>query len=202
VNDTPKGQDGLKVTAKVYDLGLGERFAKEAVVSVPADGVARVFDVPAASGLTPTYFLRLTLEDAHGQALSRNLYWLSTRPDQLDWGASKWYYTPTRVHADLTALDTLPQATVRLAATFEDGGAEGKARVRLENTSTHLAFQVRLKLADSATGEEILPVYWEDNYLELMPGETREVGVAYPLQGRTTHPALTAEGWNVPPTTP
>jgi exo-1,4-beta-D-glucosaminidase len=202
VNDTPRGLDGLKVTAHVYDLGLGERFAKEAVVSVAADGVARVLDVPAIPGITTSYFLRLALEDAHGQALSRNFYWLSTRLDQIDWGNSKWYFTPTRVHADLTALEALPQATLRLAAAFEDGGPEGRARVRVENTSPHLAFQVRLKLSDGAAGQEVLPVYWEDNYIELMPGETREIGVAYPIQGRTTRPLLTAEGWNVAPTAP
>ncbi len=36
--------------------------------------------------------------------MSRNFYWLSTREDVLDWKKTKWYYTPTKVHADLTAL--------------------------------------------------------------------------------------------------
>ena len=51
--------------------------------------------------------------------------------------------------------------------------------VTVENTGKALAFQVRLKMVDPASGEERLPVFWEDNYFELFPGETREVRVAH-----------------------
>ena len=32
---------------------------------------------------------------------------------------------------------------------------------------------------DPKSGEERLPVFWEDNYFELFPGEKREVRVAH-----------------------
>ena len=59
-----------------------------------------------------------------------------------------------------------------------------------------LAFQLRLKLVDATTGEEYLPVYWDDNYIALMPGETRDVKVEYvaPASGSA---ALDLEAWNV-----
>ena len=202
VNDLPQGFEKLKVTARVYDLDLHERFAKEALVSVAPDGVVRAFPVPVIEGLTTTCFVRLALESAEGKTLSRNFYWLSTQPDVLDWAKSKWYYTPVKAHADLTALDRLPKATLRLSAAFRDGGEDGEAQVRVENTSPHLAFQVRLALADGAGGPEILPVFWEDNYLELMPGETRDVRVSYPAKARRGPPALSADGWNVASTVP
>ena len=72
-----------------------------------------------------------------------------------------------------------------------------RATVRLENTGKALAFQVRLKLVDAGTGSEFLPVFWDDNYLALMPGETRDVAVEYSGSGSAT-PALEIEGWNVP----
>ncbi len=49
----------------------------------------------------------------------------------------------------------------------------------IENPSKSLAFFVRLKVDKGAKGEEILPVVWEDNYISLAPGETREVSASY-----------------------
>jgi len=67
--------------------------------------------------------------------------------------------------------------------------------VTVKNNGPALAFQVRLKLIDPATGDEVLPVFWDDNYFELFPGETRDIRVAFP---RTkTEPRIEVEGWNV-----
>jgi exo-1,4-beta-D-glucosaminidase len=74
--------------------------------------------------------------------------------------------------------------------------------VRVQNTGDHLAFQVRLRLTDGDGGGEILPVFWEDNYIELFPGEAREIAVSYRLADRKAAPAVSAEGWNVALTKP
>ena len=39
------------------------------------------------------------------------------------------------------------------------------------------ALCLRLRLTDRA-GEPLLPVFWSDNYLTLMPGEEREITAA------------------------
>ncbi len=198
VNDVPEARDGNKVTATVYDLGLGKKFEKEATVSVPADGVVRAFVVPELPGLTTTYFVALTLDDPSGKRVSSNFYWLSTRADVLDWKKSEWFTTPTTVHADLTALAQLPATTLDATLALETVAAgDARARVHVGNTGRALAFQVHLKLTDGKGGREILPVYWEDNYLALLPGEAREITVAYPA-GASASPALEVEAWNVP----
>ena len=55
---------------------------------------------------------------------------------------------------------------------------------------------MRLKLTDGA-GREPLPVFWDDNYLALLPGESRELAVSYPAGARGT-PVIEAEAWNAP----
>jgi exo-1,4-beta-D-glucosaminidase len=56
---------------------------------------------------------------------------------------------------------------------------------------------VRLKVDKGAKGEEILPVVWEDNYISLMPGETRELTAAYRARELgTAKPAVEVIGWN------
>ena len=202
VNDLARGFDGVKVTVKIYDLALKERFSQQATVSAAADGVVRVLTIPEVADLSTTYFLRLLAEDSSGAVLSRNFYWLSTRPDELNWKKSEWYHTPVDVHSDLSALQALPPVTVRISGSFEDRGSDGVGRVRVQNTGDHLAFQVRLRLTDGDGGGEILPVFWEDNYIELFPGEAREIAVSYRLADRKAAPAVSAEGWNVALTKP
>jgi len=171
-------------------------------VDVAADGVTRAFAVPQPKGLSTAYFLRLRLEDSNGPPLSTNFYWLSTQEDVLDWEKTEWYYTPTRRHADLRALARLPPTTLALRTGPEEGGPEPAARVRVEHTGRALAFQVHLKLVDPASGEEVLPVFWDDNYFELLPGELREVRVAHPPRRDAAPLRLEAEAWNVPLTRP
>jgi exo-1,4-beta-D-glucosaminidase len=198
VNDLPQAQSGLKLDARVYDLTLAQRFAREERVDVAADGVQRVFVIPPPDGLSKTYFLRLRLDDASGRTLSSNFYWLSTEEDVIDFkDESKWWYTPVLRHADLTALADLPATGLQLEARAEASGPEPRARVSVANTGQALAFQVRLKLLDGS-GSEILPVYWQDNYFELFPGETRELSVALPAEAGAGSLRVEAEAWNAP----
>jgi exo-1,4-beta-D-glucosaminidase len=201
VNDLHLDIRGLKVRAQLLDFALAKKFEKEATLDVPSDAVVRAFVVPKPKDLSTTYFLRVALEDAAGTLVSRNFYWLSTREDVLDWKNTKWYHTPTKVHGDLRALAKLPPTRLAVASRFEGGTPEGRARVSVVNEGSALAFQVHLKLVDERSGDEILPVFWDDNYFELLPGEKREVGVAYPLRGGERL-AVTAEAWNAATTPP
>ena len=75
-------------------------------------------------------------------------------------------------------------------------------RVRLKNSSDHLAFQVRLGVRKPGAKEEILPVFWDDNYVELMPGESRELTAHYASPDALRGGAeLTVDGWNIPAAT-
>jgi exo-1,4-beta-D-glucosaminidase len=205
VNDTQANLTGLKVSATLLDFGLAEKFTRETAVNVGPDAVSRAFDIPPTPGLaaaTPTYFVRLALHDRDGRLISRNFYWLSTQDDQLDWPKTEWYTTPTKHHANLTALNRLPATTLSISGSSESGGAAppggnlATLRVTVANTGAALAFQVHLKLVDPATGSELLPVFWDDNYFELLPGERREIGVAYPRTDQRALPRITAEAWN------
>ncbi len=198
VNGTLREHRGLRVTARVLDLESKELFAGSEPVDVGPDGSAKAFRVSEPEGVTPTYFLFLALEDASGRTVSRNVYWLSTKPDVLAWDKSEWYVTPLAQAADLTGLQRLPPAEVRARATF----GSGRARVVLENPSKGLAFFVHLAVRQGEAGEEVLPVLWEDNDLTLSPGETREITATFePRHLEGARPVVTLEGWNVAPLT-
>jgi exo-1,4-beta-D-glucosaminidase len=197
VNDTPRAAHGLKVMATVLDFNLAEKFRKETAVDVAEDAVARAFMIPEVPNLSTTYFVRLALDDADGREISRNFYWLSTEDDQLNWAKTAWYYTPTTRHANLTALAGLPQTVLSVTPAFEESSRDASARVTVANTGGALAFQVHLAIRD-AKGAEILPVFWQDNYFELLPGERREIRVSYPRSGDAPR-TVTADAWNASP---
>jgi exo-1,4-beta-D-glucosaminidase len=46
---------------------------------------------------------------------------------------------------------------------------------RLTNSSTSLAFAVNPKLLSASTREPVLPIFWQDNYFSLLPGEKRTI---------------------------
>ena len=205
----------LKVTAKVYNVDMAEKFSKEAAVNVGPDSSTRVFTIPSPTGLSTAYFVSLTLESA-GQIKSRNFYWLSTREETLDWARqeldssgeydiSTW--TPTKAFADYTPLNTLPQVDLDATAQNKKSGEESITTVTIHNPASALAFAVHLKVnrasnqrvsREGQQDDEILPVLWQDNYFALLPGETRQVTATFRnLENGNATPTVEIDGWNV-----
>ena len=170
---------GLKLTTKIYNLDMTEKFSHEDSLDAGADSTAKILTLPDISGLSPVYFLVLRLTDSTGKLVGSNFYWLSTKPETIDWAKSTWWMTPTESFADYTSLAQLPKVKLKVSERTERKGEDSFTHVTLENPSKNLAFFVRLKVSKGAKGEEILPVVWEDNYISLLPGEKREVTATY-----------------------
>ena len=189
---------GLKLTAKVLNLDMSEKFSREAALDATADSTNKILTLPEIDGLSPTYFLVLRLHDSSGKLVGSNFYWLSTKPETFDWEKSTWYTTPTASYADYTALSQLPKVKLKVQDHTERKGDEAITHVTLENPSQSLAFFVRLKVNKGKNGDEILPVLWQDNYISLLPGEKREVTATYRTQELgAAQPAVEVSGWNV-----
>ncbi len=197
-NATLQPLAGARVTARILDVHSMPRWSAKQELDVAANGARRVFFVPTYPKPGPVSFLRLELHDAAGRLVSTNLYWLPEKDDTLDFAATQWYYTPVKTHADLTALRSLPEATISVSQRTTASEGTGLTRVTLTNQTPHVAFGVHLKLTRGAGGEEVLPVLWDDNYLGLMPGETREVEARYDVTALAGDPAeVEVDGWNV-----
>jgi len=178
-----------------------QRLGRDTVIDIPADTAMRVTtlqeqaDVPGG-----TYLLDLRLTGADGKPISTNFYWLSNKMDALS-DSSTWYMTPVKNYADFTALRSMPQAAVNASARFSSSGGTGTARVTLKNPGKSIAFFLRLQVLGRG-GEEALPVLWEDNFISLLPGETRTITATYhtrDLGGGA--PSVQVTGWNIHRTT-
>jgi exo-1,4-beta-D-glucosaminidase len=186
----------VRLRARLLGLDGSEKFARDTVIDVPADSSMRVFVLPEPTGVTGAYFADLRLVGADGKPISTNFYWLANRMDALS-DSSTWYMTPVKNYADFTALRSMRQAAVNTSARFSSSGGTGTARVTLKNPGKSIAFFLRLQVTGRG-GEEALPVLWEDNYLSLLPGETRTVSATYSLRDLGgAPPRVVVTGWNV-----
>jgi exo-1,4-beta-D-glucosaminidase len=204
VNSRYEKLTGLTATATLYDIDLKQRFTKQQSLDLDADAVAKPFSIPV-DAFTPAsgaFFLKLVVTSADGKVLDRNFYWLSNDKSQYDWKKTTYQFTPVTHYVDLTSLQSLPKAQVEVVGSIMPSPDGPVAHVQIKNPSDHLAFQVRLAIRKSGEEGEILPVFWEDNYISLMPGETRELTAQY-VQNASVFGGveLRVSGWNVDPAT-
>ena len=204
VNSRYEKAAGLTITAKLYDVALHERFSKQVHVDVDADGVQKALTLPAEafSPASPAYFVQLQLQSSDGKVVSQNFYWLSPKKNTYEWTKTTYRFTPVSSYEDLTALKSLEKVTVDVSASMSPEPDGPVAHVLLKNPSDHLAFQIHLGIHKSGQSDEILPVFWDDNYIELLPGESRELTARYlPATSVFGGSELTVSGWNIAPAT-
>ncbi|MET9364481.1 exo-beta-D-glucosaminidase [Streptomyces sp. NPDC006632] len=193
---TLAGMDGgTRYHRVVSDIRVAGGGAKITVLTLPSH----------AGGPSGTYLARLILTDRSGREVSRNVYWLSSRPDTLDYGATDWYHTPTTSYADLTGLGSLPPTAVTATAhTTHHADATSTTTVTLRNPGVGQggtgppALMTDVHLVDR-NGAPVLPVRWSDNHVTLWPGETTTLTATYRTRAlRHGLPRVRLSGWNTP----
>ena len=175
VNYRAGDRTGLTASATVYDLQGRPAGSQTAALDIPEDDTRTCFPLEVPEDITEVYFVRLKLTDADGAVLSEN------------------FYTQGKEEGNLRALRSLPDPSLRVRR-LNSGvdGAEEWVDVRLANTGRTPALMIRLKALDSKTGDLILPVWYSDNYISLMPGESRDVRVRVRTEDRAGRLTLKA----------
>ncbi|GAB3929100.1 carbohydrate-binding protein [Kribbella albertanoniae] len=198
VNQNHAAASGLTASVKLYNIDGTEKFSQSANVTVPGDGgKTTALTIPAVSGLTTTYLAKLVLTNSSGVEVSRNVYWLSTKEDTLNWNKTTWYTTPTTSYADLKGLSSLAQTPVSASASTTTSGENTITTVTLKNTSTVKTPAFYLDAHVVANGKPVLPIQWNDNAVSLWPGESTVLRATYrtaDLKGAS--PSVRITGWN------
>jgi exo-1,4-beta-D-glucosaminidase len=199
INQTLTPERGLRAVIRVRNLDGSVAYEKRLQgIDLKGNTAQQLALLPAINGLSRTYFIELELERAPGKSISRNVYWLSTQTDELDWANSTWYLTPVSRYADLTPLQSLPAATSDVRATLRHEGGEDIVSVTLTvpSSSKAVALFQHLSVKRGAGGEPLLPVLWSDNDVTLWPGESMTL-TAHVAAGAAA-PVVDVSGWNVP----
>lgn len=201
VNDTLARCDGVVASVRAFDLASTEIMSETRTIDLEANASRELLSLADLKPPTPVWFLDLRLADTGGAELARNFYWLSTKPDVLDYEASEWFVTPVASYADFTALRELPEVDLEASAALMTQGNAAGVTVRLRNPSDRLAFAVELRIVDPSTDRSILPVLLDDNYVSLLPGEERVLTARFPQTDDVSGAVVKIAGWNVPEST-
>ncbi|MGB7197851.1 MAG: glycosyl hydrolase family 2, partial [Acidobacteriaceae bacterium] len=123
--------------------------------------------------------------------VSRNFYWIPSTLTVFDWSKTEYTYTPAISYPDMQALRALPKSQIHATLTT----ANHTLHVHLENPSQALAFQVEVR-GFTADGKPILPLLWSDDFVELMPGEHRDLTAELPKDTTSDKASVIVSGWN------
>jgi exo-1,4-beta-D-glucosaminidase len=200
VNNTREPAEKLKAVIKVYDFGLKAVVSKMAEFALQADEVKTIDTLHIPDGLTPTYFLDLRILKGKDVLVGDNFYCLSAKPETLDWEKAEWYVTPVKDYADLTALANLRPVKLRTKGHFSEKGPRCEFTADIENPSDTLAFQIEISVVKDLSNEKVLPVFLDDNYITLLPGEKRRIAGFFDTEDLGGQkPVLKVKGWNITP---
>jgi len=182
VNTTTTPLEGMSISANVFSLDNKLLLQREEHADAPADSVTHGFKLDLAPLLANgVVLIKLELRSAAGQLVSDNLYWL---------GAEASSYRE---------LNGLPPATISASAASSQSSGAMHIHVELRNAGNSVALANKLTLLNAADGLRILPAYYSDNYVSLLPGETREIEIEFPPAAAHGAAQLTIRGWNLAP---
>jgi Exo-beta-D-glucosaminidase Ig-fold domain/Glycosyl hydrolases family 2/F5/8 type C domain len=179
VNYSGGNLQDLNAQVELLNLDGSKQWEKSTSLYSKEDSVTPCIPMEYPTGLSPVHFLRLTLKHG-GEVVSAN------------------FYLRGLAEGDYRAIRQLPRAKIEAATRIEQQGDRWLLTTELHNASTYPALMVRLKAVRERSGDRILPVLYSDNYIALMPGETRSIRTeVLHADTRGEKPRVAVEGFNV-----
>ncbi|MDR2929182.1 MAG: glycosyl hydrolase [Cytophagaceae bacterium] len=173
----------VTVVVKAYDFDGNETELMEIIAYVEASDAKNISSVK--SSIDKLFaekggFLYLQLLDESRRQISDNFY---------------WYADST---GNYSGLKYMQPADCSVSA---NRIADGKIEITLSNNASNpISFFNRLAVVDANTDERILPAFYDDNYVSVLPGKEVRVMVEYPHKQGVV-PRIIVEGWNMKPKT-
>ncbi|MGD0736824.1 MAG: sugar-binding domain-containing protein [Terracidiphilus sp.] len=187
INNLPNPVTDAVARVSIYSLDGALISQYDTTVTAPPSAASSLGPVRFPPVLTATHFLKLELRDPKGSLISSNFYWRG-EPGYPDL---------------LTDLNSLPM--VALQATVESREVQSKdadgnrlLTVTVHNPTANIALMAHLQVRRQHSGERVLPVYYSDNYISLVPNETKTITVEAAQKDFNGDDALVVfDGWNV-----
>jgi exo-1,4-beta-D-glucosaminidase len=166
----------LNLNIRIFNLDMKELLNKHISLEIGYDEKRVVVKLPDfIDGLDSTYFLDLRISSNLDENLAINQYLLTQTKHEFDWDKTYFVHTPTKKHQNLRQINNLPDVQLVSDFIFTPGNNKMNLTMEVENPSDNLALSVELMILDAESGHFIAPVYLDDNYFSLLPGEKRKI---------------------------
>jgi hypothetical protein len=182
INNLAVPLNGARAHLAIYNLDGTVAYSQDYDVSAAASAATSLGAVAWPAGMSAVHFVKLELRDAAGKPVSGNFYWRAL-PEHQD---------------DLTALGELQAVMLDAKVARREVAGKSFVDVTLHNPGKQVALMAHLQLRRGRSNERVLPVYYSDNYVSLVPGETRTITIEASTGDLKGEPALVlVDGWNV-----
>jgi len=191
INNKAEPVADLVAHIAVYNLDGSIAYQYETTQTAAADAATNLgpigpIDFPV--NLSAVHFIKLDLRGAAGKPISSNFYWQAT-PSNPD---------------DLAALNQMPMVTLdaKVAELADNPPGRRRLQVTLHNPTKNIALMAHVQLRRKS-GERVLPVFCSDNYVSLVPDETKTITIeaaASDFHGpdsSSQDALIMVDGWNV-----
>lgn len=182
INNRSTALSGARAHLEIYNLDGSKIYEQDYSVAAAASSASDLGAVGWPSGLSAVHFIRLRLWDHSGQELSNNFYWRALPQDA----------------NHLQPLNGLHIVALDVQGTRIDDHGQTIISVTLHNNGTQVALMAHLQLRKADSGTRVLPVYDSDNYISLVPGESRNITMEVSTSELGNElPLVVVDGWNV-----
>jgi beta-mannosidase len=181
VNNRPDTLKGMKVRLRVYQFdGKQDEMQWYKVAEVPGSSTIKVAQIEVSARISPLYFIKLDLIADSGEVVSTNFYWEHVAQDQFD------------------GLEKLPTVALDATAQTRIEGEKTVLTVTLQNNTKQVALLTHLQLHQKKSGRRVLPVFYSDNYISLVPGESSTLTIEAATKDlQDDEPLVEVDGYNV-----
>ena len=181
VNHTPAPLKDWRYRVRILNLDGSATYDETALAPIaPASQASELRRLPIPAGLSAVHFVKLELIDPNGKVVSDNFYWKETAQD------------------NLSALDTIPDVELEGRIVRRHAGGNCLLDVTLSNPTRNIAVMAHLQLRNQRTNQRVLPVYYSENYVSLLPGESRTITIEAASEALGgARPLVVVDGWNV-----
>ncbi len=182
INNQGTPLSGAHASLEVYNLDGTSAYKNNWTVEAPGSQATDLGAVEWPASLSTVHFVKLKLQDSTGQPLSDNFYWRGV----------------TGHENDLKDLDTMASVPLEIHMNRHDADGKCLLDVTLSNPTDHIALMAHVQLRRKTSNERVLPVFYSDNYVSLVPHETKTLTVeAAESDLNGEKPELAVDGWNI-----
>jgi mannosylglycoprotein endo-beta-mannosidase len=178
INNTFVNLKQVTATVKLYSIAGKATPVTTLIKDLAPSDVMPLLSIKkeiAAAATDRGAFLALRLTDKNKKVISDNIYWLADK------------------NGEYSGLNEIAASKLNITAKRI---AKGKIAVTLTNSQqAPVAFFNRVSLINPATKERLLPVFYSDNYVSVLPGEQKTVILEYKLP--VNNPKVSIRGWNL-----
>lgn len=182
VNSTPYDRDDLEVSIFIYDVNGKILQEKKMNESISADE-SRILMRLDMSKFRDMIFIKTIVSDKTGKEIADNFTWTNA--------SEKYKYSAMSGILSPDLVSSWKKTSIK---TQEN---EETYAVTVRNAGGSPALMLRVKILNEKTKEQILPVYYTDNYFSLMPGESKTIMATFNEKHRKAAGiSFYLEAWN------